>query len=165
MILVRKISHQKWKPSPAFPPEEIRADAITADLRTTDDALSFWECETESHLAGPALAIAAAMDRVDRIDLAWLPQEILTGHGLTHAHTAGNTPARDWVSRHISIDKLDYVRLGTVAHQINAAIKQQRFRRFSKQEVAELLIAATRDNLVESSKLHEKVRKEISAAL
>ena len=69
------------------------------------------------------------------------------------------------MSRHISIDKLDYVRLGTVAHQINAAIKQQRFRRFSKQEVAELLIAATRDNLVESSKLHEKVRKEISAAL
>ena len=165
MILVRKISHPKWKPSPAFLPEEIRADAITADLRTTDNALSFWECETESNLNGPALAIAAAMDRVDKIDLAGLPQEILTGHGLTHAHTDGQTPATDWVRRHVSISKLDYVRLGTVAHQINAAIKQRRFRRFSRQEVADLLIAAARDNLVESSKLHEKVQKEISAAL
>ena len=165
MILVRKISHAKWKLSPDFPPEEIRADAITADLRSTENALSFWKCETESDLDGPALAIAATMDRVDKMDLAWLPPEILAELDLAHANTAGKTPVANWVNRHISISELDYVRLGTVAHQISAAVKRQQFQRFVKQEIADLLLAAVRDGLVQVPDLDKKLQKELFPTL
>ena len=42
--LARKISRAKWDPKAGLTADEIPADAVTADLRTQDNALSFWAC-------------------------------------------------------------------------------------------------------------------------
>ena len=42
MFVARKISSSKWEKHPEFSAGEIRADAVTADLQTKGDALSFW---------------------------------------------------------------------------------------------------------------------------
>ena len=42
MYLVRKITRAKWDRTDQLGEVEIPADAVTADLRTTDNALSLW---------------------------------------------------------------------------------------------------------------------------
>ena len=38
------ITRPKWQPKDGLALDEIPADAITADLRTANNALSFWQC-------------------------------------------------------------------------------------------------------------------------
>ena len=46
--LARKISRAKWEAVEAFGPHAIGADAVTPCLRTTDNALSLWECDVDA---------------------------------------------------------------------------------------------------------------------
>ncbi len=74
MFLARKITRAKWKTREELSAGEISADAVTADLKTQGNALSFWQCHTatNSDVEEAALAIAAARDRVARLDVVWL---------------------------------------------------------------------------------------------
>ena len=66
MFLTRKITRAKWEAKQGLAADEIPSDAITIDLRTQGNALSFWQCPTDavSDVEEAALAIAAAGERV-----------------------------------------------------------------------------------------------------
>jgi len=51
--------------------EGISADAVTTDLRTRNNNLSFWQCseKTNKEIENVVLAIAAGRDKIDRIDI------------------------------------------------------------------------------------------------
>lgn len=78
MFLARKISLAKWSKKSELEVGEIPADAVTADLRTQDNAL-FWRCGDGERveIEEAALAIAAAWERVDKIDVVWLAADEL----------------------------------------------------------------------------------------
>ena len=76
-FFARKITRAKWMRHPELSAGEIAADAVTADLRTSGNALSFWRCGSaaEVEVERVALAMAAAGDRIDRLDLVWIAGE------------------------------------------------------------------------------------------
>ena len=43
-VLARKISRAKWEATKDLGDGEIQADAVSADLRTMGNTLSFWRC-------------------------------------------------------------------------------------------------------------------------
>ena len=114
MFVVRKASRVKWSVRPGLADGEISADAVTGDLRTQGGALSFWRCHTaaSSDIEEAVLAIAAAGDHVDKLDVVWLANEQLQTDGLSLKDTQGRTPAVDLATRHVDVCRLDYVRLG-----------------------------------------------------
>ena len=61
-VLARKISRAKWEASDDLGEGEIQADAVSADLRTTGNTLSFWRCTSasETDLQRVILALTAA---------------------------------------------------------------------------------------------------------
>jgi hypothetical protein len=77
VFLARSISTAKWKARSNIAEDEIPADAVTYDMRTTDNMLSFWLYDPgrEGSLDDVALALASARDNVQRLDLVWLDQE------------------------------------------------------------------------------------------
>ena len=81
MFLARKITRAKWAAKQELSVGEIPADAVTVDLRTQDNALSFWRCpnDTDRDVEEAALAIAAARKRVDRLDIVWLTDSTSSG--------------------------------------------------------------------------------------
>ena len=121
MFLVRKIARAKWDATRnaerGLADGEISADAITADLRTLGGTLSFWRSSSEAagDLEDAALAIAAAGQRLDRIEVVWLAIEDLHADGHILRDSPGQTPVADLAERHVDICQLDYVRLGKVA--------------------------------------------------
>ena len=143
---------------------EIPADAVTVDLRTQQNSLSFWRCPTdvERDIEEAALAIAAAGDRVDRLDIVWLTDEELQADGQVLEDTAGRTPVTDMAAMHVDVSRLDYVRLGNVARGIAAAIQANRWRRLTRRRVKALLEEAIGEGRVDPTALAGTLRAQVA---
>lgn len=166
MFLARKITRSKWgDPLPAGA-AQIPADAVTADLRTQDNSLSFWKCGggTRSEVDDAVLALASAWGRIDKIDIVWISEEDLMSSGNELRYTDGKTPVADLVRRHVDVYCLNYARLGEIALCIVRAIMAGRYERLTRKKVTEVLIAAIDGQRVELQALANKVQDEIETA-
>ena len=136
---------------------------MTGDLRTQKDTLSFWRCRTGANvdIEDAVLAIAAAGERLDKLDIVWLADNELQADGHILKDTEGRTPVADLSEKHVDICKLDYVRLGNVAQRVAAAIEEQRFRRLTKARVRGLLVAAVQQGRIIPDQLADRLRAEI----
>lgn len=167
MFLARMITRSKWQAREGFAADEIPADAITADLRTAGNALSFWQCgeATDKEVLDVVLAIAAGRDRVQKLDIVWIVEEELVRDGLETRPSRGRTPIARQVERHVDICHLDYGRLGKIGEQVALAIRKDRWKRFRQQQILTLLVAAVGDGRVSLSDLAIKPRAEVQAKL
>ena len=164
MFLARKITRAKWEAQQGLAADEIPADAVTIDLRTRGNALSFWQCpgDTDDGVEEAALAIAAGSERVDRLDIVWLDDQELQDDGLTLRSEAGRTPVTPLADLHVEVSRLDYVRLGNVARRVVAAIEADRCRRLSRGRVKRLIEAAVEQGRIDLDALQAKVREEVA---
>ncbi len=168
MFFARKISRAKWdakrNADRGLAEEEISADAVTGDLRTQDNVLSFWRCGagTSREIDDVALAIAAGCERLDKLDIVWLAVKELQSDGQTMHDTKGQTPVKDLADRHVDICGLDYVRLGRVAQQVVVAIEDERCCRLSRARVKGLLVTAVDQGRIGLHELTVKLQEEIN---
>ncbi len=167
MFLARKITRAKWLQRPELAQGEIAADAVTADLRTNGNALSFWRCDTgaEDQVEAVALAMAASGDRIDKLDVVWIAERHFAEDGQTWEATEGRTPVAELRRRHVDLQRLDYVRLGNVARHVAAAIESEWCLRLTRRRVKMLLVAAVRRDEVALDDLADRVRDEVGRAL
>lgn len=165
--LVRKVTRAKWDRRDGLAEEEIPADAVTADLRTADNALSFWKCETPSYdeICQTVLALATAAQRIDRLDVAWVEEDTFHAHSISLNPSAGRTPVANLRSRHVDVEKLDMGRLSIVATLLAEALAQGQHRRLTKKEVIDIVVEAVRQNLVSVDELEPKVKEEIEKSI
>ena len=167
MFLVRKVARAKWDPTrnaaQGLADGEISADAVTVDLRTQGGTLSFWRCSSgaSGELEEAVLAIAAAGDRLDRIQVVWLAVDDLQADGLVLRDSPGRTLVADLVWRHVDICHLDYARLGQVARRVAGAIGREHCRPFLKKRVKGLLLRAVEQRRIDPDELPGNFRKEI----
>ncbi len=165
MFLARKISRAKWDAKEGLSKGEISADAVTADLRTRENKLSFWRCGRETEVEDAALAIAAASDRVDKLDIVWVDEDALKTDGQILENTEGRTHVTELIEHHVDVCRLDYVRLGNVAHHVITAIEENRYIRLSRGRVAKILAAAVEQERVNLDDLEKRVQEEVFKSL
>lgn len=168
MYLVRKVARAKWEPRAPLAEAEIGADAVTADLRTADNALSFWTCAAVDlgELDEVVLAIAAASDRPDKLDLVWIDQESVERDGVALRASEGRTPVHGLRHRHVDAVGLDLTRLGTLARHVAEAIRGKgQWRRLSKNEVMKALKKAVKSNRLALPDLAAALGREVQRGL
>ena len=155
MFLARKITRAKWPEVPAMHPAQIPADAITADLRTQDNALSFWRCGTgeDIEIDDAVLALATGGNRLDKVEVVWIAEDGLVEDGQRIASTKGRTPVQDIADRHVDLQELNYELLGKVAAQVSSAIGAGRYRRVAKADVKRLMEQAIGAGRVKQTEL------------
>ena len=163
MFLARKISLAKWSKKGELAEGEIPADAVTADLRTQGNALSFWRCGDGERVEveEAALAIAAACDSVDKVDIVWLASAELQDDGQTLQDTKGRTPVLELAELHVDVCRLDYIRLGRIAKCLVTALKKERYLRLRKARVRNLLAEAVEQGRIDPNDLEKRVREEL----
>lgn len=166
-VLVRKFSSAKWEQVPSLREGAISADAITADLRTSSNTLSFWECKSSERqeLERPILALAAGFEEPEKLDVVWIEKDRLTPRGIQHCHTNGETPVASLRSLHVDLVELDYESLGQLAKLIREAHLSEHWRRVTKQEVVKLVAEAVRRKEVDPADLKERLRKAVEKSL
>lgn len=165
MFLARKITLAKWKVNRELSEGEISADAVTADLRTRENKLSFWRCGSETEVEDAALAIAAASERVDKFYIVWIDEDEFKTDDQTLKNTPGWTHATELVKQHVDVCRLDYVRLGKVAHHVITAIKEERCILLNKRRVTDILVAAVEQERVNLNDLDKRVQEEVRKSL
>ena len=163
----REITRAKWCKGAGLLNDEIPADAVTVDLRTSNNKLSFWRCGTYEKvlLDDLALAMASAADRVDRMDFVWMQQDELEDKSVKFVGTKGLTPVEALVDKHVDALSLDFVRLGQIARSVDNALQSDRYRRFTKKEIAGVLMHAVQAGRVQLDELREKVQEEVAKQL
>lgn len=165
MFLGHKISLSKWRDTGAFAEGEIQADAITADLRTRDNTLSFWKCgdsEIDNEMVNDAvLAVASNMLRPSKVDLVFLQYEQLKQDGHVLVSSDDPTKVAGLEGRHIEVRQLNLERLVGVASRVAEAVKTDQFRRFTEKGVLELLAQAARIGRLDTSNLDSKLRNRV----
>ena len=143
MFLARKINRAKWDPTTGLLLSNVRSDAITIDLRTQSDKLSFWKCGTgladEENIQAVVIAIASANPSWGKLDIVWLHVENLQQDAQMWECVEGESPIKDLNDRHIHAIQLNYGRLGNLAERIVNAINADQIRRFDKDEIVKLL--------------------------
>lgn len=167
MFLARMITRSKWEPKLGIRAGDIAADAVTGDLRTQGNTLSFWRCTsgTPGDFENAALAIAAGRDTVAKVEIVWLDDEELKADGQTLLNTDGCTPITDLVSLHVDVCHLDYLRLGKVADRVVSALYKERYRLLTRVRVRELIASAVDAGRVNLNDLKDKVRTEVQQSL
>lgn len=162
-FLARKVARAKWEASGGIEPQEIPADAVTTDLRTTGNKLSFWKCGTaaEEELRRVVLALASAAERIDTVDIVWVAKAALEATGVALEVSDGRTPVADMVKNHMDVLRLDLVRLGKVAQQVANAVRQEQHLRLTRKEVVRILTDAVEAKVVGTSSLEDKVREDV----
>lgn len=167
MFLARKITRAKWCPKAGLDNGAIPADAVTVDLRTRANTLSFWRCgeADEEALKMVALTLAAASERVDKVELVWLDGDDLIRDKIDLAPSRGRTPVATMVDQHVDAKRLDLLRLGCVARRVADALHAKRYKRWTKAQVLDILIAAVEEKLVDLDGLGEKVQNDVRAAV
>lgn len=167
MFLARMITRSKWQPKDGLAADEIPADAITADLRTANNTLSFWQCgrATDQEVSDVVLAIAAGRDRIQKLDIVWILTDELEHDGQRIRLKRGRTPVAGLSERHVDVCHLDYRRLGRISDRVAAAISQKQWRRFRQGQIVDLLATAVRSGRLSEGDLTEKVRTKLRTAL
>lgn len=166
MFLVRRIPLAKWpKTYTEAAAGRISADAITADLRTSGNCLSFWTCDRDDQIESVALAIAAAADRLDRIDVVWIEDEERRFSRYRRLSTPGETPVAEWRTRHLDIAGLDHEGLGVVALAVARSIAAKRCRRLPALRVKERLADAVSDGALSLDALDPRIRDKVQATV
>ncbi len=165
--LARKITRAKWEFRDELGVDEIPADAVTADLRTTDNTLSFWKIEkpSDEEIRLTALALATGADRIDRLDLAWVEEDGFRGDGLSLNPNDGRTPVVSLRKSHVDVIKLDLNRLCKIAASVSQAIYRGQHQRFTKKELIKIIVEAVVNGLLSPSDLAPNVKEEIEKEL
>ena len=167
--MARKISLSKWKESGGLPEGKIQADAVTADLRTGDNKLSFWNCGEDTvadqMLEDAVLALASSMDRANKVDLVWLNHEELEQDSHTLAFNDVATPVEGLEGRHADVCELDFDRLGNIASHVSAAVKAGKHKKFAEKKVLSLLVNAAKQGRLDTDQLKTKLKERVQAQL
>lgn len=160
--MARKITRAKWGEQDV-PVEQLAADAVTSDLRTQNNTLSFWRCGSarSEEIGDAVLALAAGSERLDKVELVWLLEEDLRSDGLMLSETKGRTPVPSLAEQHVDVQELDYGGLGRVAQRILSALAEGCCQRTTKATVKKILVEAIADERLQREALEPKVANEV----
>lgn len=159
--LVRKITRTKWLVELADNPYDIPADTITGDLKSTRNTLSVWEVQQENDLKQAVLALASAGDRLDTIDIVWIPKDEIQDKNIDCDYTPGLTPIKSLQNTHIDLSDMNYRKLGLLAESIINNISIQRIKRYTKGDLKRLFNTAIQDGMFSKTDLPEKIQEKL----
>jgi hypothetical protein len=159
--LVRKIAPAKWSNVQSL--EALSADALTADLRTTNNTLSLWEIDNKDELSNAvlALAISKKAKKIEKMDLVLIPEKtIRKKHFSIHA-SPGDTFAEGLSDTHREVVDLKYPSLGLFAQIIIELLSKNALTTISRTEVENIVKAAYNDQTIDISCLPEDMQRAI----
>lgn len=159
LFLARSISVAKWHSSTNIAAGEIAADAVTTDMKTQDNALSFWTCnpaDTQT-VDDVALALAARADHISKMDLVWVEETEVAKVPLKVVPEPGDTPAKTLVNNHRNVVGIDVVRLCRLSQTVAKAIHQKQTRRLTVKQVRDCLNAGIQAKKVDKIDLNPKL--------
>lgn len=156
--LVRKISRSKWEVDGSGP---INADAITNCLKTTGNTLSFWQVTSENEISDAVLALAAANDNLDKMDVVVIHEDIFRELAITIAESPGKTACEKLAHTHRDLANLSINELASIADVLAGKIREGKTTRFTLSKLRTLLLSAIDEGRLDFERLSDGIKKKL----
>lgn len=161
-FLVRKISRAKWSPSNINDnPFDIPSDTITKDLKSTTNTLSVWEVLNVSSIDEAVLAIVSSGDRIDTIDIVWIPKNELVSKKIDCISTPGATPITSLINNHVDLSNLTYFKIGLFAESIMNNISSSNIKRYNKSALKKLFNSSIQNGVFAKTDLPLRMQEDL----
>ena len=160
-LLVRKIQQAKWLQNDILHGEPVSGDAITNCLRTRNNTLSTWEIPAESQIEEAVLAIVAAQQHIDTIDVVVLQRDEIE-EVATLRKSPGAPPVKDLVNSHVDIADVNYETLGEVAGAIVQKFREEKVFRWTARRIKGLLAEAVSSGRLALDDLAPGLRRKLA---
>lgn len=157
-LMVRMINKAKWDLS--YNPAN--ADAITNCLKTKNNTLSFWIIDSEAKKDEGVLAIAAANQNLDAIDIVVVDSDDFAAKEIKIVATSGQTACTDLSETHIDLAELNVRNLEAVSEVIAKQIRDDKVERYNMSRLRGLIEKAIEANRIDLRALHEGIKKKLT---
>ncbi|RYF02385.1 MAG: hypothetical protein EOO32_00240 [Comamonadaceae bacterium] len=161
MRLARKVNLSKWRQHETAGIDCIPADAITNDLKTFGNTLSFWRVKEDAEgLDNAMLAILGSQERIDKLDIAIIPANFMADDRLL-VDTPGKTCFTSLETLHVDLSFLNSEHLAAVARALAACVYNNQTTKVARADFTSRIKAGISLHKVPPSQVSESVRKEL----
>jgi len=161
-FLVRKIDKGKWLKNDIKNGAPVAADAITICMKTTENTLSTWEIDTPGDIEKAVLAIVAAGDHLETIDVVILDRQYLDAQGVKAVPVEGKTPIATLRKTHHNLENLTYPKLGILAEHTVEMFRKDLVPRYLERELIRILKEAISQSLLSPGDLQAPISRKLS---
>lgn len=164
--VARKIKRPKWDRLPFLQETQVAADALSADLRTQANRLSFWGATPdEQGFDESALAIAASRDHAEALDVVMVPVRVIEELEVRLQPSEGNTPVADLRARHADAVELAADDMCRLANALAPFVRDDATRRrYTRRQVLRMLRAAVEAERLDPEALAPGLREAVAAS-
>lgn len=160
-LMVRMVNKAKW--DMAYNPAN--ADAITLCLKTKNNTLSFWIIDSEASVDEGVLAIAAANQNLDAIDIVVVNSEEFAAKDIKVVESAGATACTDLINKHRDLAELNVRHLEAVSEVVGDRIRKNEVVRYNMSRLRGLIETAIEAGRIDLNKLHDGIKKKLTIQL
>lgn len=165
MNLVRKVSVAKWVGAEWASVDRIPADALSADLKTTGNTISFWLVDSadigDEEVLRASVAMAAAMDKAESFDVISVPLQEFENCDVVES--MGRSPYTEFCPQHRDVAALDDVSHIVLAKVLSRHIYEDRRRRITRAEILKALRSALTDGRLDRNEMKDSLVKQLEA--
>lgn len=160
-VLMKKIERAKWLQKEILAGEPVSADAITINLRSKDNKISFWEMEKGEDIEDVLLAVITNCDRVTASDIVIIDKEVIRKEGLTIEYEEGITKVDDMKDKHRNVYDMDYNKLGILAKLIVEEFKKNEVKRYTRKQIIGIIKNALNMERINIADLKDSMASEV----
>jgi hypothetical protein len=160
-LFIRKINKAQWLQTDIVQGEDVSADAITNCMKTKGNTLSAWEVESKTDIDKAVLAMVAAGDHLETIDVVPMTPEYLTEKEVDFKKISGLTPVEGLIKNHINLEQLSYKKLGIIAYHIVDKIREREVKRYTEGKCKEILRKAISEGKLKIEDIKDDIRKKL----
>lgn len=142
---------------------ELGADILRQELGTTDNALSFWKCDSLERLKDTIKAILLSTTGIKTSQFFILSDKVVDKYGLKMDDTQpGKTGYKGFERLHINMIELTYSKIGTVLQMLNEVFKDSNCTpKLEKEEVKAYILEVIKSDLLNTDGLQDPLKKDI----
>jgi len=168
--LVRRISKGKWPSEEDLSSSKsdnliqiVKADAITACLKTHENTLSTWVVENVDEISLKKAVIAlftnSKQTKLNKVDIVYFPTDLLDEKDLDLEDYPGDTVVKDYVDSHKNVSNLSYDKLGKFGEIILDCLKSKRHVLMNERKVKGIILEAISSNIIQAKDLHLEMQE------
>jgi hypothetical protein len=167
MFFARMISMAKWQPDDGLAMRFVLANAVSNDVRLTDNTLSVWVCDPTDprSIEDVVLALASTRDTVAKLDVVWFEAEEVKRMLIDIEEAAGTCQVATLNSLHRDLKGIDIIKLVRLSRRIAEAVGTEKCQRFTEKQVVKLIVTAIRSDKLQLRELREKIQKRVNTEL
>ncbi len=159
---VRGIVRSKWPSIGPYECKNFQADSIFHELKTDNNALSFWKIENPKEIDKVAAILACSKGHIDTLDLLYIDESLILEENFICDDKEGDTIFKCYKAMHHNIVNLSMGSLERLCLLMLKSIELDQWHRYRTRELKQLVRYELEKENITNSDLPQNILSKIN---